>query len=126
MKASLLCALLLAAFTPLTFAAERSAACEAKRATIAAQISEAKSRGRSQEIAGLERALAANKARCTDSSLAKEREAHIRDAKKKVASREKSLAEAERKGDAEKIAARQAKLDEARSALTVAERPIGQ
>lgn len=130
MKTSLICAVLLAApwavSTPSAFAAERSAACDAKRATIEGQLSEARSRGQRSEIAGLERALSANKARCTDASLAKERDAHIRDARRKVASREKSLAEAERKGDPQKIAARRSKLDEARSELTEAEKPIAQ
>lgn len=102
------------------------AARPAKRANIEAQIAEATTRNRKQEIAGLQKALKANKANCTDASLAKERDRDIKAAKKKVAEREKSLAEAERKGDAKKIADRQAKLDEAKQQLTMAERPVGQ
>lgn len=125
MKTVVLSAALLLASTSLAFAAPPSPACEAKRASIEKQIDEASARGRNQEVAGLKRALAANKARCTDASLAKERDADIRDAQRKVASREKSLAEAERKGDAKKIATRKAKLEEARKGLAEAEKPIG-
>lgn len=125
MKSIVLGAVFLLASTSSSFAAERSPACEAKRADIEAQLSQAKSSGRSHEVAGLNKALAANQARCTDASLAKERDARIRDAQRKVKAREKSLAEAERKGDAEKIAARQAKLEQARGDLADAEKPIG-
>jgi hypothetical protein len=126
MKSTALSIALLLASTSLALAAERSPACEAKRANIEKQIAEATSRGRSQEVAGLKRALAANKAECTDASLAKEREERIQEAQKEVAEREKDLAEAERKGDAKKIAKRKTKLDEARSELTEAEKPVGQ
>lgn len=126
MRASLICAMLLTLSAAPGFAAERSPACEAKRAAIETQISEATTRGRSQEIAGLKKALAANKARCTDASLAKERDGKILTAQKKLAAREKSLAEAQSKGDAKKIADRQAKLDAARRDLAEAEKPVGQ
>lgn len=56
--------------------------------------------------------------------MAKERDAQIRQATKKVAEREKSLAAAQKKGDARKIAARKAKLDEAQKALAEAQRPL--
>lgn len=125
MKSFVCCAALLLVVATPTLAANRSPACEAKRASIEAQISQATSKGRTQEIAGLKKALAANKANCTDASLAKERNTRIQYAQAKVASREKSLDEAERKGDAKKIATRKAKLDEARKELTEAEKPIG-
>ncbi|WP_353235222.1 DUF1090 domain-containing protein [Diaphorobacter ruginosibacter] len=115
---------LLACASP-AFAAERSAACEAKRSHIESQISHATAHGRSREVAGLKRALAANKAHYTDASLAKERDARIRDAQRKVAEREKGLAQAEHKGDAGKIAARKAKLEQARNDLIEAQKPIG-
>ena len=70
--------------------------------------------------------MAANQAHCTDASLAKERDEDIQKAQEKVAEREKSLAEAKLKGAADKIAKKQAKLDEARRALTEAQKPIGQ
>ena len=118
-------ALLIASTSP-AFATERSPACEAKQASIEIQIEEATSRGRSQEVAGLKRALAANKAHCTDASLSTERDARIQDAQRKVVAREKSLAEAERKGNPKKIASRRTKLEEARADLIEAEQPIGQ
>ena len=106
------------------FAQEASPACAAKHAAIQSQIEEASARGRSQELAGLQRALAANQAHCSDASLAKAREADIRAAQKKVAEREKGLAEAERKGNAKTIAKRKAKLAEARRDLAEAEKPL--
>ena len=126
MKTTLLSAVVLLSFSSLAFAAERSPACEAKRANIEAQIAEATAKGRTQQVDGLKRALAANQAHCTDASLAKEREENIQKAQEKVAEREKSLAEAKLKGDADKIAKKQAKLDEARRALTEAQQPVGQ
>lgn len=124
MKALALCvsALLLAA--PSAFAAEPSPACAAKRTHIETQLAEATARGRQQEVAGLKKALRANKARCTDASLEKERAANIRQAQKKVAERENGLREATQKGDAKKVADRQAKLDEARRQLSEAEQPL--
>ena len=106
------------------FAQEASPACAAKHAAIQSQIEEAS--GCSQELAGLQRALAANQAHCSDAALAKAREADICAAQKKVAEREKSLAEAERKGNAKKIAQRKAKLAEARRDLAEAEKPLAQ
>lgn len=119
-----LCAVVLALASPLAFAAERSPACEAKQASIKAQIAEATTRGRSREVASLKRALAANKAGGTDAVLAQARDADIQKAQSKVAAREKELGEAERKGDARKIATRKTKLDEARKALAEAEKPL--
>lgn len=105
-------------------AAQPSPACEAKRARIETQMSEASARGRTHELAGLQKALRANKAHCTDQGLAQEREAQIRQAQKKVQAREKSLHEAHEKGDAKKIADRQEKLDEARRDLAEAQKPL--
>lgn len=68
--------------------------------------------------------MRANQAHCSDASLAAERERDIQKATKKVAKREKDLAEAQRKGDPDKIAQRQRRLDEARQALTEAQKPL--
>lgn len=126
MKNAVLSTMLMFAVVAPVVAAELSSACAAKRTGIETQIAQAESHGRSREVAGLKKALAANKAYCSDASLAREREARIRDARKKLAEREKSLAEAERKGDQKKIAARTAKLDEARRELAESEKPVGQ
>lgn len=122
--AALCCASALLVFAAPTFAAEPSPACQAKRRNIEAQLANAIEHGRKQEAAGLKKALRANQAHCTEATLEKERNADIRQAQKKVAEREKSLREAEQKGDPKKLAERQAKLDEARRELTEAEQPI--
>lgn len=124
MKTIVLCACVLALHAVPALAAEPSPACTAKQARIESQMAEASAQGRSREVAGLKKALRANKAHCSDASLARERDAQIRGATQKVAAREKSLAEAEKKGDAKKIASRKAKLDEARSALAEAQKPL--
>lgn len=105
-------------------AQQPSAACEAQRVRIEAQIERAKAEGNRKELAGLQKALSANKANCSDASLAAERQRDIQKATKKVADREKDLAEAKRKGDPDKIAKRQGKLDQARQALAEAEKPL--
>lgn len=124
MKPLVLCACVLALHAAPALAADASPACAAKQARIEAQLAEATAQGRNREVAGLKQALRGNKAHCTDAWLAKERDAQIRQATKKVAEREKSLAAAEKKGDAKKIAARKAKLDEAQKALAEAQRPL--
>lgn len=125
MKHVLFLALVLGTAVTPALAAEPSPACLAKRANIETQLEEAKSRHRKQEMAGLQKALNANKARCTDEILAKEREKDIKQAQRKVAERERDLAEAQKKGDAKKIMTRQQKLDEARRTLAASEKPIG-
>ena len=122
--AALCCVSALLMFTTPMFAAEPSSACQAKRRNIEAQLANATEHGRKQEVAGLKKALRANQAHCTEESLEKERDSKIREAQKKLAEREKSLHEAEQKGDPKKLAERQAKLDEARRELTEAQQPI--
>lgn len=111
-------------FAAPTFANESPSACQAKRRNIEAQLANAIEHGRKQEAAGLKKALRANLAHCTEESLERARNADIRQAQKKVSEREKSLREAQQKGEPKKLAERQAKLDEARRELTEAERPI--
>ena len=101
-----------------------SPACEAKRAHIESSLADAQVRGQAREVRGLKKALAANKSSCTDAGLEKERQSDIRAAQKEVDQRETDLKQAQRRGDADKIAKRQAKLDEARAELERANRPI--
>ena len=124
MRSILFGAVVLALHAAPALATDASPACEAKRTNIELQIEEATKRGNSKEVAGLRKALQANKDHCTQASLEKEREKQIRQAEKKVQEREKSLAEAERKGDAKKIANRKSKLEEAHSDLLEAEKPL--
>lgn len=104
--------------------AETSAACALKRQDIETQIGHAKAAGRSQQVAGLEKALAANQAHCSDASLEQERQEAIEKAQRKVAEREQELAEAQAKGEARKIADKQAKLAQARQQLAQAQQPV--
>ena len=74
-RAALLLGASAAAISTSAFAQEASPACAAKHAAIQSQIEEASARGRSHELAGRQRALAANQAHCSDAALAKAREA---------------------------------------------------
>lgn len=123
MKTLMLCASVLLAYAAPVSAAE-SRACAIKRSDIENQISEAQARGQSQELRGLQRALKANLAKCTDASLARERDDRIAKAQREVVERERDLLEAERKGDTGKLASRRAKLEEARSELAEAQKPL--
>lgn len=125
MKHLLISGIALAMLAGTALAAQPSAACAAKRADIERQLADATAHGRKHEVAGLQKALKANRANCTDMSLARARDEDIKQARKKVAEREHSLAQARRKGDAGRIADREAKLDEARQAPARAERPPG-
>lgn len=106
------------------WAQEPSAACMLKRQHIETQIGFAKAAGNSHQVAGLERALAANQAHCSDAQLEQEREEAIGKAELKVAERERELAEAMAKGEPDKIARRQTKLAQARQQLIEAQQPV--
>lgn len=117
MKHLFIASLLALAATPL-LAAEP--ACAAKITRIEFEVGQAQAQGRQHQIAGLQKALRATQSHCTDASLAADRESDIQKATKKVAEREQKLA----KGDAQKIARQQADLEEARSALVNAQKPL--
>lgn len=124
MQRLVLVPVLLVASATACLAAEPGPACEAKRHSIEAQITEAKAHGNKQQLAGLERALRATTAHCTDAGLAREREARIRKAQQEVAQREADLAKAQKSGDTKKIDKRNEKLDAARRELEEAQRPL--
>ena len=121
MKHLFIASLLALAATPL-LAAEP--ACAAKITRIELEVGQAQAQGRQHQIAGLQKALRATQSNCTDASLAADRESDIQKATKKVAEREQKLAKAQAKGDAQKIARQQADLEEARSALVNAQKPL--
>ena len=123
MKQLFIVGLLVLAATPL-LAAEPSAACAAKRTRIESEISQAQAQGRQQQLAGLQKALRANQSHCTDAMLTAERKSDIQKATKKVAQQEQKLAKAQAKGDSGKVAKQQASLDEARSELSQAQKPL--
>lgn len=103
------------------------AGCEAKRHEIEAQIAAAKAHGNKHRVAGLETALASNKAHCTDASLRRDAQRKVDQARQKLAEREQALQKARDEGrDADKLADRQRKLDEARAELERAQAEAGQ
>ena len=96
--------------------------CSAKEARIEAEIADATSRGQKHRLTGLQKALGATRANCTEQSRKNEREARIRKAKQEVAEREKDLLDAEKSGDVDKVNKRRVKAAEARRELVNAEK----
>ncbi|WP_398501235.1 DUF1090 domain-containing protein [Variovorax sp.] len=93
------------------------AGCAAKREAISRDIEAAKAEGQDHRVRGLERALAEVRRNCSDAKLAARHQERIRGEERKVAQRERELAEARRKGDRDKIARREDKLREAQAEL---------
>ena len=91
--------------------------CAAKIKKIETQLEYARAHNNSGQIAGLETALDKVKKYCTDSSLKKERESKVLDAKHEVSRRQADLDKAMKKGDPEKINKRKDKLAESRKEL---------
>jgi hypothetical protein len=91
--------------------------CAAKIKKIETQLEYASAHNNSGQIAGLETALEKVKKYCTDSSLKKERESKVLDAKHEVSRRQADLDKAMKKGDPEKINKRKDKLAESRKEL---------
>ena len=84
--------------------------CQEKEQDIQREISYAEKHNNQSRINGLNKALSEVRANCTDSKL---RANH----QKKIAERQRDLAEAKQKGDAEKVAKREHKLAEAQQEL---------
>ena len=91
--------------------------CAAQIKNIETQLEYARAHNNSGQIAGLETALEKVKKYCTDSSLKKERESKVLDAKHEVSRRQADLDKAMKKGDPEKIDKRKNKLAESRKEL---------
>ena len=81
------------------------------------QIEQAKSRGNTDQQAGLQTALDEVTKNCTDAGLKKERENKVLEAKHEVSKRQADLDKAMKKGDPEKIDKRKNKLAESRKEL---------
>jgi C4-dicarboxylate-specific signal transduction histidine kinase len=94
-----------------------AATCAAKREAIGRDIEAAKAEGQPHRVRGLERALAEVRRNCSDAKLAAEHQQRVRSQERKVTQRERDLKEAQRKGDADKIARREDKLREAQAEL---------
>ncbi len=91
--------------------------CAAKKQNIVNQLELAKSQGNTDQQAGLEKALSEVTTHCTDTSLKKERENKVLDARHEVSKRQADLEKAMNKGDPEKINKRKDKLAESRKEL---------
>lgn len=91
--------------------------CQQKALTIQKEIDFANSHGHQHRVNGLKQALSQVQAHCSDEKLKAERQQRIEKKKHEVAEREQDLKQATAKGNQEKIAKRQKKLDDARSEL---------
>ncbi|MDF2641914.1 MAG: hypothetical protein K0R45_1186 [Pseudomonas sp.] len=91
--------------------------CLAKSQEISTKIQDAKSEGNKQQQLGLEKALSEVNANCTETSLLKQREQKVLDAKREVSRRQNDLNKAMAKGDPERINKRKDKLAESRKEL---------
>lgn len=95
--------------------------CVLKGQEINGKIQQAKADGNKKQQAGLEKALAEVKANCTETSLLKQREQKVLDAKREVSRRQTDLNKAMSKGDPERINKRKDKLAESRKELVDAQ-----
>ncbi|MFJ4141787.1 DUF1090 domain-containing protein [Pseudomonas sp. NPDC089734] len=91
--------------------------CVLKSQEINGKIQEARADGNKREQAGLEKALSEVNANCTETSLLKQREQKVLDAKREVSRRQTDLNKAMAKGDPERINKRKDKLAESRKEL---------
>ena len=91
--------------------------CAGKRNDIENQLEQARKHNNWGQISGLEKALQENKEHCDDGTLLQDRKQKVLDARHEVAQRERDLKKAEKKGDAEKIDKRKAKLAESKAEL---------
>ena len=109
--------------TPLMAAesAPDASGCLAKSQEISKKIEEAKANGNKPQQAGLEKALSEANANCTETSLLKEREQKVLEAKREVKKRESDLNKSMAKGDPERINKRKDKLAESRKELQEAQ-----
>jgi hypothetical protein len=96
----------------------QSGGCDAKRQSIETEIAYAQAHGNASRVQGLQKALAENKAHCTDESLRSAAQMKVAKAQDEVAERQSDLQEAKDQGKSpQKIADRQRKLDEAHAEL---------
>ena len=91
--------------------------CRAKHEAISRDIDEAKAKGQTQRLRGLQRALKEVDTNCSDAKLQAEHQKRVDRQEKKVALRERELKEAQQQGNPEKIARRQGKLAQEQAEL---------
>lgn len=116
----LILALACALGSPAVLAAEQPPAasgCVLKSQEINDKVQQAKTDGNKHEQAGLEKALSEVKANCSETTLLKQHEQKVLDAKREVTRRQADLNKAMAKGDPERINKRKDKLAESRKEL---------
>ncbi|ECG8592242.1 DUF1090 domain-containing protein [Salmonella enterica subsp. salamae] len=91
--------------------------CQEKEQAIQKEISYAEKHNNQRRIEGLNKALTEVRANCTDDKLRAEHQKKIVKQKGEIAERQRDLAEAKTKGDADKIEKRERKLAEAQDEL---------
>ncbi len=91
--------------------------CQEKEQEIKREISYAEKHNNQHRISGLKKALSEVQANCSDSQLRADHQKKIAEQKEELAERRQDLAEAKEKGDVEKIAKRERKLEEAQNEL---------
>lgn len=95
--------------------------CQEKEQDIQREISYAEKHNNQHRIDGLKKALSEVKDNCTDSKLRADHQKKFAEQKDEIAERRQDLQEAKAKGDAEKIAKRERKLQEAQDELKALE-----
>ncbi|MCI9500297.1 MAG: DUF1090 domain-containing protein [Enterobacter hormaechei subsp. steigerwaltii] len=95
--------------------------CQEKEQDIQREISYAEKHNNQHRIDGLKKALSEVKDNCTDSKLRADHQEKIAEQKDEIAECRQDLQEAKEKGDAEKIAKRERKLQEAQDELKALE-----
>ncbi|ECO1012900.1 DUF1090 domain-containing protein [Salmonella enterica subsp. enterica serovar Newport] len=88
--------------------------CGYKRQQLEHQLEYAQAYNNAHRVAGLQRALRRINEHCTDNRLLTQKENKIVEKKRKVTDRQRELEQAWASGKREKIASKQARLDEAR------------
>jgi len=105
----------------LSTASFASSLCQEKEQDIQREISYAEKHNNHSRINGLKKALSEVKANCSDSKLRADHQRKIDEQKEEIAERRRDLAEAKEKGDADKVAKREHKLQEAQNDLKALE-----
>ena len=100
--------------------------CALKSQEIRSKIQQAKTDGDKDQQAALEKALSEANANCSETSLLKQLEQKVLDAKREVTRRQNDLTKAMDQGDAEKINKRKEKLAKSRKELQDAQTELEQ
>ena len=109
------------ALASLSASAAATSLCQEKEQDIQREIGYAEKHNNQNRIDGLKKALSEVQAHCTDSKLRADHQEKIAEQKDEVREREQDLKEAEQKGDADKVAKREHKLQEAKKELNALE-----